>query len=587
MCTQNILLIMGTRPADFTFLVGGEAGQGVQTIGSVLGLSMTRAGYHVFSNQDYESRVRGGHNFFKVRVSNQPILAVSEKTNIMVALNRETIDLHRQEVAQDGLTIFDAEKTKVEAEPRLLSVPFERLALEKTGNKVMSNTVALAAALSLVEYDLESLKAVLKKTFGLKSSEVYEKNAQAAEAGYNYVYDNFKEKFGYALPAIGKPGRMLLSGADAVALGASAAGCKFMSGYPMTPTTEILQYFADKAEALAAVFEPAEDEISALNMVLGASFAGVRAMTATSGGGFSLMVEALSLSGMTETPAVIVLGQRPGPATGFPTRTEQGELEFAIHAAHGTFPRAVFAPGTAEEAFYLTAKAFNVAEKYQVPAIVLIDQHIADSQTDVERFDLSRVTIDRGKLLSDDEIRALGKYNYLRYKLTESGVSPRAVPGQPDALVAVDSDEHTEDGHITESAEVRSKMVDKRLRKLEGLRGEIAAPREYGPKEAGTVLVCWGSTYGALREAVDRVNGGGGSVRMLHLSEVWPFPREAFTGLVGDSKFIVVESNATGQMAHLIRAETGLAAAGKILRFDGRPLTPAYILWEFHEGGWA
>ncbi len=566
---------------DFTFLIGGEAGQGVQTIGYTLALSMAKAGYHAFANQDYESRIRGGHNFFKIRAGNLPVLAISETTNLIVALNKETIDLHKRELAEDGLIIFDGEKTKTDAEPNLLSVPFERLALEKADNKIMSNTVAVGAALSLVKYDFEVLNAVLKKVFTGKSQEVYEKNAEAAQAGYSYIQENFEGKFDYALPPLGESKKMVLNGAEAVALGALAAGCKFMAGYPMTPSTGILQYFAAKSAELGVVFEQAEDEIAALNMVLGASYAGVRAMTATSGGGFSLMVEALSLSGMTETPAVIVLGQRPGPATGFPTRTEQGELEFAIHAGHGMFPRAVFAPGTMEEAFYLTTKAFNVAEKYQVPVIILTDQHLADSYATPAKFDLSKVTIERGDFLSEEEIKALGKYKYLRHKLTESGVSPRVIPGQADALVVTDSDEHTEDGHITESAEVRNQMVEKRLKKLEGVRKEISAPLAYGPEEAETVLVCWGSTYGALKEVVDHLNENDSAVRMLHLSEVWPFPSEAFLRLLHSDRFVVVESNATGQMAQLIRGETGMEASGKILRFDGRPLTPAYIVEKF------
>jgi len=276
-----------------------------------------------------------------------------------------------------------------------------------------------------------------------------------------------------------------------------------------------------------------------------------------------------------------VLGQRVGPATGLPTRTEQGELEFAIHAGHGMFPRVIFAPGTAEEAFYLTAKAFNLAEQYQVPVILLTDTYLSDTYVTAE-FDLSKVTVERGDFLSDEEVHALGKYRYMRHKLTPSGVSPRVIPGQAAALVVTDSDEHTEDGHITESAAVRCQMVQKRLTKLNGLRREMGAPRRYGPAAAETVLVGWGSTYGALREAVDLLQTGGAVVRMVHLSEIWPFPRLAFLDAVkGARRVIVVESNATGQMAHLIRAETGVAAAGAILRYDGRPLTPGYIASTF------
>jgi 2-oxoglutarate ferredoxin oxidoreductase subunit alpha len=569
---------------DFNFLVGGEAGQGVQSMGYILARSMAKGGYSVLASQDYESRVRGGHNFFAVRVGDYPVQAVSEEVNLLIALNEETIRLHKGELTKDGLILYDGERGKMtSAESALFSVPFERLALEQTGNRIMGNTVALGAALCLVKYDFEILSTVLRKTFGKKGREIAEKNVDAARAGYDFVREREPASFKYRLAPVGVSRKMVINGGEAVALGALAAGCKFMSGYPMTPSTGILQYFAGQSDAFNVVFEQAEDEIAAINMVLGASYAGVRAMTATSGGGFSLMVESLSLAGMTETPVVIVLGQRVGPATGLPTRTEQGELEFAIHAGHGMFPRVIFAPGTVEEAFYLTAKAFNLAEKYQVPVILLTDTYLTDMYTTAE-FDLSKITVDRGIFLSDEEVHALGKYRYMRHKLTPSGVSPRVIPGQADALVVTDSDEHTEDGHITESAEVRIQMVYKRLKKMNGLRAEIGIPHTYGPKEAETVLACWGSTYGALREAVDRLNNAGAGVRMIQMSEIWPFPRKAFMDAIkGSRRLIVVEGNAMGQMAHLIRAETGVDTMGKILRFDGRPLTPAYIVTEFQE----
>ncbi len=567
---------------DFTFLIGGEAGQGVQSMGFILAKALAKDGYSILASQDYESRVRGGHNFFTVRARDGPVYAVADEVQLLIALNEETIRLHREEVAENGVILYDGEERKpAPDDPALIPVPFERLAVERTGNRIMGNTVALGAALGLVHFDFEVLAAVLRKTFGKKGYEVAEQNVNAARTGYDVLHAWDAPSFRYRLAPVGASRKLVINGGEAVALGALAAGCKFMSGYPMTPSTGILQFFAGQSETCNVVFEQAEDEIAALNMVLGASFAGVRAMTATSGGGFALMAETLSLAGMTETPAVIVLGQRVGPATGFPTRTEQGELEFAIHAGHGMFPRIVFAPGTAEEAFDLTVKAFNLADRHQVPVILLTDTYLSDTYVTAE-FDLARVTVDRGHMLSAEEIRALGLYRYMRHQLTPSGVSPRVLPGQPDALVVTDSDEHTEDGHITESAEVRGQMVQKRLTKLNGLRREMGEPRRYGPAAADTVLVGWGSTYGALREAVDLLQTGGAAVRMIHLSEIWPFPRPAFLDAVeGAHRVIVVESNATGQMAHLIRAETGVAVAGAILRYDGRPLTPRYIASTF------
>lgn len=573
---------------DFNFLIGGEAGQGVQSMGYTLTKTMAKGGYYIFANQNYESRIRGGHNFFKVRVSDHPIQAVSEAVNLIVALNAETINLHRDELVKDGLIIYDGEKADVDLEtPVLFSVPFERMALETTGNKIMGNTLALGAALSLVKYDLNILSSVLEKTFSSMSREIAEKNVVAAKIGYQFVQEKSETNFNYALPPLGESQRMVMNGVEAVAVGALVAGCKFMSGYPMTPSTGILQYFAGKADEYRVVFEQAEDELAALNMVIGASYTGVRSMTATSGGGFALMVEALSLAGMTETPVVIVLGQRVGPATGFPTRTEQGELAFAISAGHGMFPRAVFAPGTIQDAFYLTAKAFNIAEKYQVPVIILTDTYLSDCYTAIDPFDLSTVSIERGNILSENEIHALGKREYLRHQLTDSGISPRVFPGQSGVLVVTDSDEHTEAGHITESADIRNLMVEKRLKKFNGIRQEIGAPTTYGPNHAETVLICWGSTYGAVKEAVDALNTDGWSTRMLHISEIWPFPREAFLALVGDARHLVtVESNVTGQLARLIRAETGVDLTGMLLKYDGRPITPAYIIDRFLKEGW-
>jgi 2-oxoglutarate ferredoxin oxidoreductase subunit alpha len=310
-------------------------------------------------------------------------------------------------------------------------------------------------------------------------------------------------------------------------------------------------------------------------MAIGAAYAGVRAMTATSGSGFCLMVEGVGLAGITETPIVIIEGQRPGPAVGLPTRTEQGDLQFVLHAHHGDFPRAVLAPTTIEDAFWLTVKAFNLAEKYQLPVIVLTDQHLASSYTTIDRFDLSQVTIDRGVLFSEKEDNPL---EYMRHRVTKSGISPRALPGLGRALTVTDCDEHDEKGHLTEDAGERTAQVQKRLRKLLPLKKEIGIPRKYGSREAETTLIGWGSTYGAIHEAVDILRKESASVNMLHLSELWPFPAKAVADAVSKARnSYVIENNATGQLARLIKAETGYDVSGRILKFDGRPFTPAYI----------
>jgi len=567
-------------PIDFNFMVGGEAGQGVQSVGFLLAKVFARGGYHIFADQDYESRIRGGHSFFRVRVRDGMVGAIAEAVDILIALNRETIELHQAELAAGGVVIFDGEKAKgIGGDGSLFSVPLERLAEEKAGNKVMSNTVALGAALALVDYDLEILNKVLVEHFG--RGKVADGNIEAARAGYEYAKAGYKGDMRRLRP-VAPAKRMLLNGNEAISLGAMAAGCKFMSAYPMTPTSSIMEYMAAKSKDLDLVMVHAEDEIAAVNMAIGAAFAGVRAMTATSGSGFCLMVEGLGLSGVTETPVVIVDGQRPGPAVGLPTRTEQGDLQFVLHAHHGDFPRAVLAPATVEDAFWVTVRAFNWAEKYQLPVIILTDHHLASSYATVAPFDLSRVTIDRGLLFSSQDGEPS---EYMRHRVTPSGISPRAFPGLSKALVVTDCDEHDEEGHLTEDAGIRAAQVQKRWRKFLSLKQEIAAPQVYGPQKAQTALIGWGSTYGAIHEAVDMLNKDGASASMLHLNELWPFPAQAVADVLSKARnSCVIENNATGQLARLIKAETGRDMSGKILKFDGRPFTPAYIAEAVRKG---
>ncbi|MBI2850380.1 MAG: 2-oxoacid:acceptor oxidoreductase subunit alpha [Chloroflexi bacterium] len=562
-------------------MVGGEAGQGVQSVGFILAKAFARGGYHIFADQDYESRIRGGHNFYRVRVADSKIAAIAEAVDVLVALNKETIELHQKEVAAKGVIVFDNEKiTDVAGIPSAFGVPLERLAVEQAGDKVMTNTVALGAALGLVRYDFAVSEQVLREYF--KGGDISANNIKAARAGCKYVQENYHGDFDRFLSPISQVKRMLLNGNDAISLGAIAAGCKFVAAYPMTPTTSIMEYMAAKADEFGLAMVQAEDEISAINMAIGAGYAGVRAMTATSGSGFCLMTEGLGLAGITETPVVIVEGQRPGPAVGLPTRTEQGDLQFVLYAHQGDFPRAVLAPGTFEDCFWLTVKAFNLAEKYQLPVLVMTDHHLASSYGTIEKFDISKVAIERGLLVSDKEANDSA---YKRHLITESGISPRAFPGQGKALVVTDADEHDEAGHLIEDADTRTRMMDKRLRKLTGLSKEISPPELYGSAETDTLLIGWGSTRGAIREATDILCQEGSSVSSLYLSELWPFPSGNIAGLLDKAKrSFVIESNATGQMSRLIRTETG-KKTGTILKYDGRPFTPNEIVQAIKKEG--
>jgi len=570
---------------DVSIRIGGQAGQGMQSISFIMGKIFTRHGYYVFINQDVESRIRGGHNFNQVRIKDEPVHAISDKVDLLVALDKGTIDQDLPDVIEDGLLIFDGPKTGFASDnPHHVSVPMETLAVKVGKNKIMVNSVATGAALALLGYDLQPLLDRLEEEFEGKGKEIVENNKNSASAGYRYVRENFKGVYPYHIPAAPLTRKkMLLSGSHAMALGAICSGLKFYSGYPMSPSTPIMEFVASMSKEYGIILEPAEDEIAAINMVIGASFAGVRAMTATSGGGFCLMVEGLGLAGMTETPAVVVVAQRPGPSTGLPTRTEQADLQFVIHAAHGEFPRAVFAPGNAEQAFYLMGKAFNMAERYQTPAIVLGDQHFNDSYFTVDHLDLGQIKIDRGEIVSDSKMPS-GK-DYMRYAWDESGISARILPGQSEAVLYADSDEHTEAGHITESAAVRKRMVLKRMRKLDGMSREMGLSEIYPSNDSDIVLLGWGSTYGAIKEAVNLMNREGLHTQMLHFSEIYPFPSTDFSKKIKKNAMVfAIENNYEGQFADLFSFETGMSVSHKILKYDGRPFSPQEIVTRVEEG---
>jgi 2-oxoglutarate ferredoxin oxidoreductase subunit alpha len=564
---------------DLSIRICGQAGQGIQSVSSMIGKIFSRQGYHVFINLDVESRIRGGHNFDQVRLKTKPVYAANNRIDILVALDGDAIQQDLPFLLENGLLLYDGEKSKFKSrKPNHVPVPLERLAVESGKDKIMLNTVATGAVFALLGVGFESLLGKLEEDFRRKGKAVVENNKKAAAAGYQYIRENLSETL---LFRIGKPKRakkrILLNGSQAIAVGAICAGLKFYSGYPMSPSTAIMEFVAAQAKDYGIILEPAEDEISAINMIIGASFAGVRSMTATSGGGFCLMAEGLGLAGMTETPAVVVVAQRPGPATGLPTRTEQSDLKFAIHAAQGEFPRAVFAPGHAEQAFHLMGKAFNLADKYQTPVIVLGDQHLNDSFFTVDRLEPEQIKIKRRHVMSDREIPS--PMNYRRYAWHKSGVSPRILPGLSRAVLYADSDEHTEAGHITESAEVRTQMMKKRMQKLEGMKKEMASPNIHPLKQGDVVLLGWGSTYGAMKEAAGDLNAQGVATQMLHFSEIYPFPNLAFLKNISKkARIFAVESNYTGQFADIFRFETGRSVDHKILKYDGRPFTAKEIV---------
>ncbi|WP_324715954.1 2-oxoacid:acceptor oxidoreductase subunit alpha [Carboxydochorda subterranea] len=580
---------MGT--SELTLKLAGEAGQGVESSGAGFARALHRAGLHVFTWSDYMSRIRGGHNAFAIRVSREhPVAAPSDRVQLLLAFDEASIDEHTAEMDPSGAVLLDeplaraAERAERSGSgARVWLAPFSRLAEEAGGSKVMANTVALGMAAALMGVGLETIEEVIRENFGSKKGgAVADANVKVARAGFEYAQATWGGQFPWKIGPAARNGRkaILINGNQALGLGALAGGCRFIAAYPMTPASSLYEWLTAHADRHGLVSKQAEDEIAAILMAIGASYAGARAMTSTSGGGFSLMVEALGLAGMAEVPVVIVDAQRPGPSTGMPTRTGQGDLLFAIHASQGEFPRIVLAPGSQEECFEVGARAFNLAEKYQCPVIVLTDGFLANSyKTSPEAaFAPTRVVIDRGETLqSEDGAKLDGPY--ARYKVTPSGISPRALPGLPWSVHLASSDEHTELGHFEdEDPDNRKEQAAKRMRKLESARAEMRPPERYGPDDAELTLVGWGSSRGAIQEAVDVLAAEGVRANALHFVDVWPFAAAAVEAVQRARYLVVVEGNLTGQFARLIRAETGRKADEVITRDDGRPITPGYIL---------
>ncbi len=570
---------------DMSIVIGGDAGQGVESSGAGFCLSFARAGLHVFGMQDYRSRIRGGHNFYQIRLSEEPRLSHSNPVHLVLALTPETVQLHLDRLAEGGAVIFP-EKFELDPKPieergvRVDALPLMRIA-EEHGSKVMTNTAALGAAAGITEFPLDYMESVIRDNFAPKGREIVDANIKVAQAAYDLARERYGADFRFKLAPIKEaPKRMLMNGNEALAMGALAGGCRFVSAYPMTPATSIIEWLSALPREYGVVTKHAEDEIAAACMAIGASFTGARAMTATSGGGFCLMVEAMGLAGMTEVPMVIVESQRGGPSTGLPTRTEQSDLLFAINAAQGEFPRIVTAPGTVEECFEAGWRAFNLAEKYQCPVVVMTDTFLSSAlrTLDTDAIDFSSVEIDRGSTLSEEELDKLSN-GYKRFQFTETGISPRAVPGHPGALFVAASDEHDETGHITEESENRRLMMRKRMRKLQEAEREMRPPELYGPQEAETTLVCWGSTFGPCKEAADEINAAGGSANVLRFIDLWPLPEEATAAaLGGHRRTVVVEQNYTSQLAKLLRMATGIKADDTLNKYDGRPFAPEEIV---------
>jgi len=542
----------------------GEAGRGIQTVEMLLTRIFKLGGLNVFATKEYMSRVRGGSNSTQIIISSKKVLAPLNRIDILIPLDQSALPHLKERISKD--TIILGEKEKVSPEQEILDVPFTRVAKE-IGNPIFSNIVAVGLIAAIFRINRQIPLEYTRKHFFTKGEKIVQGNITAIKRGYELASDLIKKESVAQLsipvpdPEQNIQEEIILNGAEAVSLGVISGGCHFISAYPMSPSTGVLTFLSQHAKEFNIIAEQAEDEISAINMALGAWYAGARGMVTTSGGGLALMEEGISLAGMLEMPVVIHLAQRPGPATGLPTRTEQGDLELALYSGHGEFPRIIYAPGGIQDLFYLTQRAFNLADKYQIPVFILTDEYLMDSYYNTAEFDLSKAKIEK-------YIKKTKK-NYKRYQLNINGISDRGIPGWGEGLVLVDSDEHDEYGRITEDLNLRTKMVDKRLKKFKEIKKDEISPELVGSQEYEILIIGWGSTYHIVKEALESLKEH--KVSFLHFKQVYPLSSKTKDYLKKAKKVIVVENNATSQFSKLLKLYTGIEVEHKILKYNGLP----------------
>lgn len=572
--------------------IGGEAGFGIMTTGLIFSRICTRGGLKIFAYPEYPSLIRGGHNSYQIVVD--PTQATSQKKDVhmLVCLNKETFDLHTDELVDNSAVVYDPTDftdTPTLEGKKIVWVPVamsEILAAYKAP-KVARNTISIGASFGLLNFPWEHVEGVIRDWFADKKPEVVESNISLAKAGYDAVAQH-SDHFPYRLEAIPENEKhMVVSGNTAIALGALQAGMKFYAAYPMTPSSDILSFLAEKEREYDLVVKHTEDELAAINMVIGAGFAGVRAMTGTSGGGFALMGEALGMAGIAEVPMVAIMGQRPGPSTGLPTWTSQADLRFVLHASQGEFPRIVLTPGDIEECFFLTHEAFNLAEKYQVPVIVVVDKYVQESWGGVLPFDVKNLSIDRGKLLSQKDVERIVEESgqYLRHKITADGISERALPGMIGARHVGSSYEHNEYGYSTEDEEETIAQNDKRFRKLDiFLEKDAVGPTLYGNEDADVTVVGWGSTKLPALSMLRLAEKENVSVNYLHFTYIDPLPlTQTVAALKKATRTLCVEGNKFGQFEGWVKQHTGYTMTAHYRSYGGRPFYPEEILEKVKE----
>ena len=573
---------------DIVVGIGGAAGDGIASAGDTLALALARQGLRIYAHNSYQSVVRGGRIWLRVRIANKQPLSPGNVLNALVALNQEALDLHLQEIEPGGVALFNTHRVRRAPEKgpdgvQLCPIPVPDLAPVYKDLPVIQNTVLIGALYAVLGLPFEGVESVLESTFARKGQKVIDMNVGAAKAGYTYAEEHFS-KMDLGLKALPTQKRFaVLTGNEAFGLGAVAAGVRMYIAYPMTPASGILHWMAAHGPKVGISVRQPEDEIAVMNMAIGANHAGIRCMCGTSGGGFALMTEAMGMAGMIETPVVCIEVQRGGPSTGLPTKTEQGDLFQIIGAGQGEYPRLIVAPIHVYDCFDTVKEVFNLAEKYQLPAVILSDLQLSEHHETVEpdRFDFENPPIDRGELITEAD-GADGE-PYLRYKITETGVSPRAIPGVPGHLYVAPTDEHDEDGVLISDIFTdpvrRKRMMEKRMRKMEYLKKELPPPQLEGPENADVTVVGWGSTWGVIKEAIEALAQEGITANHLQIKYLWPFHDEEVSAILSKAKkIIIVEQNYGGQLARHLRSETGIKADGHIRKYDGEPFEPKHIV---------
>lgn len=563
-----------------TWKIGGVAGGGQQVAGLIFAKACARGGLFTFDSSEYPSLIRGGLVTYRLSISTQPVAAIYRATQVLVALTQEALDYCAPDLTPDGVAILNSDACRTQPAglkgKTIWSLSLAEATKQAGVPALADNMIMVGVTTAILRYELTIVKETVKEIFQAKGSQVVTDNLRAIEFGYAYAQKHFSlDKLSLRLPSPRRiSAKVLVTANDAVSLGAVASGCKFFAAYPMTPASSILHNLtAWSVKSGMLVLQP-EDEISAIHLAIGASYAGVRAMTATSGGGFALMNEGLALAGMTETPLVIVEGQRPGPATGLPTWTEQGDLAYLSRAGHGEFIRAILAPGNAAEAYVMTGLAFHLADRYQIPVFLLLDKYLAEAHQSSVPF-TDHFQIDRGELLSDQQLLKIDEYK--RYLETKTGVSSRTIPGQIDGVHLANSDEHDECGFSIEGfqAETRIQQVNKRLNKLPYLLAELPEPKIYGPKAADLTLVGWGSTKGPVLEAL-RVLA---NTNYVHFPAPWPISDQVVVRTLQNCKKIIgVENNATGQFVQLLRSQASIPIDNLWTKYDGAQFYPEELI---------